>query len=126
MTVRRSTNYSRRIILMLLREEINMNTPIYRAKSLDSGEYVEGFYFHAEIEKEHIIMKQVPYEKPWEYDNEEYEIDPSTLMISFDDGINWWKDLKMINDHLKRDLCSTMSRPKKECGCPDCGSSLIG
>lgn len=24
----------------------------------------------------------------------------------------------------KIEMCSTMNRPRKECGCPDCGSSL--
>jgi hypothetical protein len=124
-----------------------MSTPIYKATSLRTGKQVKGNYLSAiitngstyeidedgdiEEEEKHYIVDGVRHDT--EEDEEGYhnfylfeEIDLSTLMISFDNGLNWWKDFQMINDYLKRDLCSTMSRPKKECGCPDCGSSLIG
>lgn len=99
--------------------------PKYRAKRLDSSEWVEGHLietFKADENYNRVFYHAIKLMRS----DINYEIDPSTLMISFDNGLNWWKDFKMINDHLKRDLCSTMSRPKKECGCPDCGSSLIG
>ncbi len=72
-----------------------MNIPIYRAKKIDSNEYVIGYYFNAEIEKQHIIMKQVICEDDdFMYDNDEDEIDPLTLEIY--DG-NMWRKLSECN-----------------------------
>jgi len=68
---------------------VKTQIPIYRAKKIDSDEYVEGYYFNAEIEKQHIIMKQVTYDvADFEYDNNEDEIDPSTLAIHFPDMLD--------------------------------------
>jgi hypothetical protein len=70
--------------------------PIYRAKKLDSDEYVEGYYFYENID----VVKH-------EFKNEYREaenhyigfgngyadlIDPSTLAISFNNG-DTWEDL---------------------------------
>lgn len=66
-----------------------LNIPIYRAKKVDSDEYVVGYYFNAEIEKQHIIMKQVAStDYYFMFDNDEYEIDPSTLAIHFPNMID--------------------------------------
>jgi len=61
-------------------------------KNNERGIEVEGYYFNAEIEKEHIIMKQVSCEEPFEYDNDEFEIDPKTLKHSFDNGKSWYSE----------------------------------
>lgn len=77
--------------------------PIYRAKKIYSDEYVEGYYFNAEIEKQHFIMKQVPRNDDFMYDNNEFEIDPSTLAIHFPDSINtnskkvWYNMQEILN-----------------------------
>lgn len=65
---------------------MNINVPIYRAKKIDSDEYAIGYYFNAEIENQHIIMKQVVNkDDDFMYDNDEDEIDPLTLSIHFPD-----------------------------------------
>jgi hypothetical protein len=63
--------------------------PIYRAKRLDNGEYIHGFYIDNQIVPINID-NTVAYERS-------REIDPSTLMISFDGGVKWF-DLNRVNE----------------------------
>jgi len=62
--------------------EFNMNIPIYRAKKIDSDEYVEGFYFNYDDSlgyKPMIISKE---------SGIEFEISELTLAIHFPDMID--------------------------------------
>jgi hypothetical protein len=71
-----------------------MNIPIYRAKSLDNGEYVVGYYFKDEDNPNlHYISDR--------WCIEEYGIDPSTLAIHFPDMID--KNGKRIFASLSED-----------------------
>lgn len=73
-----------------------MNIPIYRAKKIDSDEYIEGFYKNVLYFKDkHIITSLVNISgvenniqktNLWDYKN--YEIDQSTLAIHFPDMLD--------------------------------------
>ena len=64
--------------------------PIYRAKKIDSDEYVEGFYF--ENHGRHLLQ---------EPNNDAWNIDPSTLAIHFPDMLD--KNGKSIFASLSED-----------------------
>ena len=74
----------------------NLNIPIYRAKKIDSDEYVEGFYKNVLYFKDkHIITSLVNISgvenniqktNLWDYKN--HEIDQSTLAIHFPDMLD--------------------------------------
>ena len=63
-----------------------MNTPIYRAKRLDNGEYVEGMLYQ-DGRGHYQITNYLP---PMGYGYR--SIDPSTLAISFDNST--WFDME--------------------------------
>lgn len=83
-----------------------MNIPIYRAKRKYYGDWVEGSLLK-DCEGDFVIYDEALwYESGYGiYTDNLHEILPETLMISFDGGMNWWEDFKLINDHLKEDLC---------------------
>lgn len=68
-----------------------MNIPIYRAKKIDSDEYVEGFYFNYWNKEKHYIGTITTKEftnKVNEWTSSIYEIDPTTLAIHFPDMLD--------------------------------------
>lgn len=88
--------------------------PLFRAKKIDSDEYVEGFYKNVLYFKDkHIITSLVNISgvenniqktNLWDYKN--YEIDQSTLAIHFPDSINTssekvWYNLEEISNIIK-------------------------
>ena len=72
-----------------------MNIPIYRAKKINSNEYIIGYYFYNSNLDEHWITEVSPIQ-PDDIDYlsiadpnwREYEIDISTLAISFNDMLD--------------------------------------
>ncbi len=72
-----------------------MNIPIYRAKKIDSNEYVEGFYYTTVSDKTHQIFKEWFIKEKLSM-GEEYqrlnqlncEVDPTTLSIHFPDMLD--------------------------------------
>ena len=58
--------------------------PVYRAKRKDNGEWVEGYYFKYDdaFGINHVVIS--------EESGIAYEIDPETLVISFDNGQTWF------------------------------------
>jgi len=75
-----------------------LNVPIYRAKKIDSDEWVEG-YFYIHSNKTPFIVKHTM--GLLEVDSCIYEIDLSTLAIHFDGMID--KDGKKIFASLSED-----------------------
>lgn len=66
-----------------------LGIPIYRARKIDKYEYVEGWL----TKVQNVLCIEI--------DNMPFEIDPSTLVISFDGGKNWFEFLTvraMINE----------------------------
>jgi hypothetical protein len=63
--------------------------PIYRAKKIDSDEYVEGYYYPIRTPNSDITTPSIasPDLKDPEYDDY-FEVDPSTLAIHFPDMID--------------------------------------
>ena len=64
---------------------MKINIPIYNAKKIHSDDYVEGYY-HPNF---FMCMGNETCGTISTKDGYQYEIDPSTLVISFDDGENW-------------------------------------
>ncbi|WP_337058176.1 hypothetical protein [Pseudomonas sp. USHLN015] len=57
---------------------------------------------------------------------------PDVMMATYHEAKGWNAynaELLRLNPHLQpaapADWCKTMDRPKSQCGCPDCGSSLV-
>lgn len=61
-----------------------MNIPIYRAKKIDSDEYIEGFFLFQEESRECIEICQIYNSKI----RATYEVDISTLAIHFPDMLD--------------------------------------
>lgn len=61
-----------------------MNIPIYRAKKIDSDEYIEGFFLFQEESRECIEICQIYNSKI----RATYEVDISTLAIHFHDMLD--------------------------------------
>jgi hypothetical protein len=62
----------------------NFNIPVYRAKKIDSDEYVEGFYFN----RKNMLGKIIYHKIDFSTTCDSYaEIDPTTLAIHFPDMI---------------------------------------
>ena len=62
-----------------------INIPIYRAKKIDSDEYVEGFYFN----RKNMLGKTIYHKIDHSTTCDKFtEIDPSTLAIHFPDLID--------------------------------------
>lgn len=61
---------------------MNTNIPLYRAKKIDSGEYIEGFYVYDEVHKRHLILTNEM------HGLSETRIDSSTLSIHFPDMLD--------------------------------------
>ena len=70
----------------------NLNIPIYRAKKIDSEEYVVGGYL-SWCGTPVIFSDSCPVS----------EIDPTTLKISFDNGKNWktFKEVQIALGEIK-------------------------
>ncbi len=72
------------------------NMPVYRAKKIDSDEYVEGFYFNICYFKSKHYIKEllnisgfvdgIQNTNNWDY--RDVEIDPTTLAIHFEDMLD--------------------------------------
>jgi len=75
-------------------------TPIYRAKKIDSDELVEGYLMPFANTKGWFI-RILNYT---DLMNAEFEIDPSTLEISFDNGDTWYDDFQLIDETLERHM----------------------
>jgi len=55
-----------------------------------------------------------------------FYIDGDGEVMYYDNQSKTTKDMfDAAIEHFSAPWCDTMQRPKKECGCPDCGSSLI-
>lgn len=69
------------------------NIQIYRAKKIDSDEYVEGYYVFEEYSEKHIILQnnRLGYFRNY--------IDPSTLAMSFNGGVTW-RTLEEVHNGL--------------------------
>ena len=81
-----------------------MNIPIYRAKKIDSDDYVNGYL----LDKNTILTKAYYYVQGMPPEVEEYfnNIDPTTLAIHFPDSINTnsekvWYNLEEISNIIK-------------------------
>ena len=62
-----------------------MNIPIYRAKKIDSDEYVKGFYFNRKNMLGKIIYHKIDFSTTCDSCS---EIDPTTLAIHFEDMLD--------------------------------------
>ena len=73
--------------------------PIYRAKKIDSDEYVEGYltelWTNQGSEQRYAIDTATAYTND-EYSIYVYQINPSTLELSFD-NINWYSEEDIIS-----------------------------
>lgn len=82
---------------------MNTQIPEYRAKKIDSDEYIEGFYYKSIAgytrEFHSILRGNIEYDGSITPDSI-FEIDPSTLTVSFDNGITW-RNFEVINLALK-------------------------
>ena len=66
-----------------------MKIPIYRAKKINSDEYVIGFYVFSNIDRDtHLIRIDETYWEDTGLVYTEVEIDPSTLSINFEDMLD--------------------------------------
>jgi len=76
--------------LVLRFKGYKMNIPIYRAKKINSDEYVEGYYYVEQYDYDihHIGTKMIDVEHEGYQFNELYAIDQSTLAIHFPDMID--------------------------------------
>ena len=74
------------------------NIPQYRAKKIDSDEYVEGYYVYLKRYKKHYLINTFSFEQ---YNLKRWEIEPSTLSISFPDMLD--KNNKRIFASLSED-----------------------
>lgn len=94
-----------------------LNLLIYRAKKIDSDEYVEGYYqqfWDDEINKRiHQIFWETrrDEDKPYAYDHHFKLIDPSTLEISFDGG-ETFNNFVFVNACIEQ----TAIRDSRSCG----------
>ena len=61
------------------------NIPIYRAKKIDSDEFIEGFY----SPRFFMCFSDDICDTISDRDGRQFEIDLSTLAISFDNGLTW-------------------------------------
>jgi len=88
--------------------EFEMNIPIYRAKKIDSNEYVEGYLYNPTKSLFYILndnsgflsMNEEIVVPKYEYN----EIDPSTLAMSIDYGENFYSIIFItiaIEDHIE-------------------------
>jgi len=83
-----------------------INLPLCRAKKIDSDEWVEGWYYKS-VGGFHCMCY---YDKDLEIDWED-KIDPSTLLISFNNGKSWLR-LKDLEVHTCTDFDLTYSDMK--------------
>lgn len=71
-----------------------MNIPIYRAKKIDSDEYVIGFYSSA-YDIHHYVITHLGVDTKtstvYQMSTDIHKIDPTTLAISFDNGKSFIK-----------------------------------
>ena len=81
-----------------------MNIPIFRAKKIDSNDYVKGYL----LDKNTILTTSYYYVQGMPPEVEEYfnNIDPTTLAIYFPDSINTssekvWYNLEEISNIIK-------------------------
>lgn len=80
----------------------DMNTPIYRAKKIDSDEYVEGYCAYDESTNNYCIITGICLGNIYGWVNP-YEIDPTTLAIHFPNTINtnsekvWYNMEEILN-----------------------------
>lgn len=68
-----------------------LSLPIYRAKKIDSDEYVKGYLHRSNLNPNFITIRtgNIKIVNGVVID-EMFKIDPSTLAISFDGGENWF------------------------------------
>jgi len=96
-----------------------MNLPIYRAKKIDSDEYVEGYYFYENIEVVKHEFKDVYQEAENHYmgfgNGYADLIDPSTLAISFNNGKTWYSDFESVDDICREYLPELKVIGKQQC-----------
>lgn len=91
-----------------------MNIPIYRAKKIDGGDYVEGYLDHSPSSgniKEQYFISNYRWYDDIGYDSMQFDIDPATLSIYFPFfsieglffGLDNGKGASLIEAKFKRD-----------------------
>lgn len=73
--------------------EYKINIPIYRAKKIDSDEFIEGYYIYSEYENKHFIAQDLTKSTNHEFTGgyslaHWFEIDTTTLSIHFPDMLD--------------------------------------